>query len=169
MAKVVAAGWGTELINKFYTAPEIKPRMIWRKRWIEERTFGGSDASGKWMNIQFTPLPNHHFPNGCSSKNVSSKFKHILAAKWLVQHSKVRPPTSSDDLRLLFGPTLFRMVTHSVAYLYSHLYKDNSLCLTWKLNKGGLLQMESLVSCPFQSNHLQTLDITVKKKTCLWN
>ena len=117
----------------------------------------------------------HHYQTTTSQMDVLPKrfFKvqTILAAEWLVQHSKVRPPTSSDDLRLLFGPTLFRMVTHSVAYLYSHLYKDNSLCLTWKLNKGGLLQMESLVSCPFQSNHLQTLDI--KKENLLmelkWN
>ena len=106
------------------------------------------------------PLPKWTFFQKCFFK-----VQTILAAEWLVQHSKVRPPNISGDLRLLFGPTLFRMVTHSVAYLYSHLYKDNSLCLTWKLNKGGLLQMESLVSCPFQSNHLQTLDI--KKENLL--
>ena len=51
-AKVVAAGWGTELIR---TRDLVPCRMIWSKGWIEERIFGRMDDFEKWMIIRFTP------------------------------------------------------------------------------------------------------------------
>ena len=88
--------------NWFNSLPHyrLSARMIWRNGWIEKWTLGGMDASEKWMIFHFTPQKNHHPPK----TDVLPKYflQIILAAKWIVRHSSIHPPNSSDDLCLLF-------------------------------------------------------------------
>ena len=88
---------GTELIQ-FDAEYRISTRMIGRKRWKEEWTLGGMDASEKLMIIWFTP---HQITSLTKRMFLQKPFfkSSLLLSGWC--GIQVRPPNSSDDLCLL--------------------------------------------------------------------
>ena len=93
-AKVVAAAWGTELIQF------LDAQAIFSPGWFEIENEQNNGDMAKWMLWQngwssgshYTKPP--HFQNRCSPKKLRSNHPSCGI--------QVRPPTNSDDLCLLF-------------------------------------------------------------------
>ena len=100
-AKVLATAWGTELIPflatlTFFHQDDLKKRIT---------LLGGMDGLKKWVIIWFTPpIPKHMF-------SPKTFLQIILAATWLVQHSRMslnqqrRPLSSLLYLSSFYVPT----------------------------------------------------------------